>query len=116
VKDLNYRPVCDEHGNFSLWLHGLRHQSGAYVIRQRKTGKVLYVGESHSGLLAKVIKRHFWPWRDDPERIHLTYRRGDVEIAVRITPPASAVGAQDNLIKRLEPRDNSTNPKVNNPF
>lgn len=112
MKDLNYRPVCDEQGNFLPWLQGLRHQSGAYVIRQRQTGKVLYVGESHSGLLAKVIKRYFWPWRGDPEHIHATYRRHDVEIAVRITPPASAVGAQENLIQRLLPRDNSNRREV----
>jgi hypothetical protein len=116
MKSLNYRPVCDPAGAFQPWLHELRNLSGAYVIRQRKGRRVLYVGESHSGILARVIKRHFYPWRDDPERQHITYNRREVEIAVRLTPPASAVGAQDNLIKRLEPRDNSTNPKANNPF
>jgi hypothetical protein len=110
VKGLIYRLVCDDQGNFLPWLNELRNNSGAYVIRQRAgffTGpRCLYVGESHTGNLSKTIKRHFYPWRDDPERKHHTYDRQRVEIAVRVTPPNSAVGAQNNLIVRLNPEDN----------
>jgi hypothetical protein len=77
--------------------------------------RVLYVGESHTGNLAKTLKRHFYPWRDDAERVHNTYDRHAVEVAVRLTPPPAAVGAQDNLIRRLEPRDNGYTP-VEKPF
>lgn len=104
MKGLNYRPPCDERGEFATWLHELRKQSGAYIIRSRRSHEVLYVGESHSGCLAKTIKRHFHNWRDDAERVHNTYDRRGVEVAVRLTPPPAAVGAQDNLIRRLEPR------------
>ncbi len=119
MKDLTYRPPCDERGEFLPWLNELRNQSGAYIIRQR-TGlfsgpRCLYVGESHTGNLAKTIKRHFYPWRDDAERRHNTYDRHRVEIAIRLTPPSSAVGAQDNLIRRLEPRDNGYTP-IERPF
>jgi hypothetical protein len=89
--------------------------SGAYVIRSKRTKRALYAGESHSGNLAKTIKRHFWRWTDDPERKHHTYSRFDVEVAVRLTPPNAAIGAQDNLIRRLEPRDNEFVP-VETPF
>jgi len=56
--------------------------------------------------LADTIKRHFYRWKDSPDRIHHTYPKCSTEIAVRITPPNSAQGAQDNLIRRLNPRDN----------
>ena len=75
MKGLTYRPPCDANGDFADWLNALRNQSGAYIIRHRRTRQILYVGESHSGLLAKVVKRHFYPWRDDPERVHNTYDR-----------------------------------------
>ena len=114
MKGLNYRPPCDERGEFLPWLLSLRNQSGAYVIRSRAglfTGsQCLYVGESHTGNLAKTIKRHLYPWRDDPARKHATYDRRRVEIAVRLTPPNTAVAAQDNLIRRLGPRDNNFTP------
>jgi excinuclease UvrABC nuclease subunit len=117
MRGLYYRPPCSDSGDFLPWLHELRNQSGAYVIRNRGSGEILYVGESHSGSLAKTVKRHFWAWRDDPERKHNTYQRGRVEIAVRVCPPGAAVGAQDNLIRRLQPRDNGFVPvKDGNPF
>lgn len=115
MRDLHYRPPVDAHGDFPDWLNELRNQSGAYIIRSRHTREILYVGESHTGSLAKTIKRHFYPWRDDPERKHHTYSRSLVEVAVRLTPPPAAVGAQDNLIRRLEPRDNGYTP-VEKPF
>jgi hypothetical protein len=115
VKGLNYRPPCDANGEFADWLNALRNQSGAYIIRSHRTREILYIGESHTGSLAKTLKRHFYPWRDDPERKHNTYDRRAVEIAVRLTPPPAAVGAQDNLIRRLEPRNNGYTP-VKQPF
>ena len=105
----------DLHGEFPQWLNDLRNLSGAYIIRDRRTREILYVGESHTGNLARTLKRHFYPWRDDPERRHNTYDRQAVEVAVRLTPPTTAVGAQDNLIRRLAPRDNGYIP-VEKPF
>jgi hypothetical protein len=115
MRDLIYRPVCDAHGDFLDWLHSLRNRSGAYVIRFKDNRRTLYIGESHTGNLAKTIKRHFYPWRDDPERRHNVYDRHVVEVAARLTPPTTAVAAQDNLIRRLEPRDNGYTP-VEKPF
>lgn len=106
MKPLQYRSPTNGRGTFAPWLNSLANQSGAYVIRRASDGAVLYVGESHTGRLAKTIKRHFFAWRDDPERKHHVYQPGRVEIAVRITPPNAAPGAQNRLIRRLKPRDN----------
>lgn len=120
MKGLNYRPPCDAHGDFADWLNALRNLSGVYVIRSCaglfSAPQCLYVGRSHSGRLAKTIKRHFYRWDDDGERVHQVYDRRDVEIAVRLTPPNAAPGAEANLIRRLEPRDNGLIPADRKPF
>lgn len=115
MRDLNYRPVADKEGRFLPWVNSLANQSGAYVIRDARSSRVLYIGESHSGTLAKTLKRHFHEWRDDAERRHHVYDRHRVTVAIRLTPPPAAVGAQDNLIRRLSPKDNGYTP-VKNPF
>lgn len=106
MKPLAYKPGFGSDGRALDWLNSLRNLSGAYVIRAN-SGGVLYVGESHTGRLADTIKRHFYTWKDSPERQHFTYAKGRVEIAVRVCPPPAAVSAQNNLIRRLKPRDNT---------
>ncbi len=68
MRNLIYRPPCDTSGEIAEWLNALRNQSGAYVIRSRRSHEILYCGESHTGNLAKTLKRHFYAWKDDPER------------------------------------------------
>jgi ribosomal protein L34 len=115
MKALIYRPPF-ENARAAGWLNRLSGRSGAYVIRSRRSGRVLYVGESHTGRLATTVKRHFWAWPDDAERPHHVYRAAGCEVAVRITPPGSAIGAQGNLIRRLRPRDNRIGGEVRQPF
>lgn len=107
MKSLVYRSPLGGPRRFAPWLNALGKMSGAYVIRNARTKRTLYVGESHSGRLADTLKRHFWTWNDAPERKHFVYDPSRVEVAVRVTPPTSAIGAQNNLIDRLDPRDNS---------
>lgn len=115
MRSLIYKPICDARGNLLDWINELRNLSGAYVFRDKRTKQILYVGDSATGNLAKTIKRHLYPWRDDPVRKHHVYDRHGVELAVRLTPPTTAIAAQDNLIRRLKPRDNGYVP-VQNPF
>lgn len=112
AKELRYRsPLGGISPNvFADWLNDLRARSGAYVIRKRVGHEVLYVGESHTGRLAKTIKRHFYRWKDDEERKHFTADPREVEVAVRLTPPNTAVAAQNNLIHRLDPKKNGVIP------
>jgi hypothetical protein len=59
------------------------------------------------------VIRHFQAWGG--RTAGPTYNRKTVEIAVRVTPPLAAVAAQNNLIERLAPQDN-TNGTSGNPF
>ena len=70
----------------------------------------------HSGRLFQTITRHFQQWRRDKAwwsfqfgRAHdpgVTYPRGNVEVAVRVTPASRAIDTQGALMRRLQPRDN----------
>jgi hypothetical protein len=80
--------------------------SGAYVIRRLSDHSILYIGESHTGRIAKTIKRHFYNWKDSGGRKHFTCNPARVEVAIRLTPQSSAVPAQNNLIENLQPEKN----------
>lgn len=113
-----YREIGDA-GAYPKWLRELRGKSGVYVIRKRGwfSSPVVYVGESHEGRLYETLIRHFSRWRrkkkfwgdmrgnteHDPG---VTYNRGDVDVAIEVTPAKKAIDRQDALIRKLDPRDN----------
>ncbi len=110
-----YRPVGDRGEPYPEWVRALKDEAGVYVIRDAETHEVLYVGSS-SGRLYDTLTRHLQTWRRykdfwrgqfaegaDPG---LTYPRGDVEVAVRLTSPDDALDEEMRLIARLRPRDN----------
>ncbi len=113
---LTYRPIGDRGEPYPTWIRDLRGESGVYVIRDRTTREILYVGESHTSKLYETLTRHFSTWRrykgfwrgqyaegHDPG---LSYPRASVEVAARITSPARAIDEEERLIRRLSPRDN----------
>ena len=113
---LAYRPVGERGEPYPDWLRRFKGESGVYVIRDRATGEVLYVGESHTGRVFETLTRHLQDWRrwkgwwkgqygegHDPG---LTYPRDAVEVAVRATSADDAVDEERRLIRRLQPRDN----------
>lgn len=110
-----YRPVGDRGEPYPEWVRALKDEAGVYVIRDAETHEVLYVGSS-SGRLYDTLTRHLQTWRRykgfwrgqfaegaDPG---LTYPRGKVEVAVRLTSPDDALDEEMRLIARLRPRDN----------
>ncbi|MCA9675421.1 MAG: GIY-YIG nuclease family protein [Myxococcales bacterium] len=113
---MTFRPVGERAEPYPDWVRNLRGKSGVYIIRDRKTHEVLYVGESHSARLHATLTRHFQTWRrwkgywrgqygegHDPG---LTYERDRVEVAVRITAASRALDTEARFIRRLQPRDN----------
>jgi hypothetical protein len=113
---LAYRAVGAPGEPYPEWLQRLRGASGVYIIRDRDTHDVLYVGESHSRRVVETLTRHLQQWRrwkswwkhqfgegHDPG---LTYPRETVEVAVRVTTDEEAIDEEARLIRRLRPRDN----------
>lgn len=96
-------------GSYAIWVRNLKRKSGVYVIRKdallsSKPGRVVYVGESHSGRLYETLTRHFQDW-DGPQE-HTVYDRETHTVSVKITGRGQAIQFQNSAIKRLQPRDN----------
>ena len=112
---LIYRPVGAPREPYPQWVRDLRGESGVYIIRERDSREIVYVGSSVRRLY-DTLTRHFQTWRrwkgfwkgqygegHDPG---LTYDRDSVEVAVRITRADDALDEESRLIQRLRPRDN----------
>lgn len=116
---LTYRSVGESGDPYPQWLQRARGKSGVYVIRERDTNDepvIAYVGQSSTGRLYETLTRHLQTWRrwkgfwrgqygagHDPG---LTYDRGSVEVAVKVTASSRALDEEARLIRRLQPRDN----------
>ena len=111
---LTYRPVGGS-GAYPQWVRDLKGEAGVYLIRDLDTRELLYIGSS-AGRLYDTLTRHFQQWRrwkgfwkgqygegHDPG---LTYDRGAVEVAIRLTKPDDSLDEESRLISRLRPRDN----------
>ena len=101
-----YRIVEKKGRYFPDWMNEFNGKSGAYIIRDRSSKRILYIGESHTGRLAATLKRHFWTWEDEPEREHFTFDPAAVEVAFYVTTRKAAKAIQDELIAHYLPRDN----------
>jgi hypothetical protein len=89
------------------------HASGVYAIIAKGSGRVLYVGESHTGRLYDTITRHFRAWTINPRRDSqgrrfggTTYDRAKVRVAYTVTADDEAQDMQYAEIQRLNPADN----------
>ncbi|MFT3697693.1 MAG: peptidoglycan DD-metalloendopeptidase family protein [Kofleriaceae bacterium] len=110
-----YRPVGASGEAYPDWVRALKNKAGVYLIRERRSGELVYVGSS-AGRLYDTLTRHFQTWRrfkgfwrgqygegHDPG---LTYERSSVDVAIRITTPAASLDEEMRLIARMKPRDN----------
>lgn len=83
-------------------------KSGVYALKNTDTGRVLYVGHSHTGRLWKTMLRHIQA-PDSFERVgDWVYRGSHRHLAVSVWPtPASEAGElEEEMIARLEPEGN----------
>jgi hypothetical protein len=111
----HYRPIGASGDAYPDWVRALKGKAGVYIIRERFSREIVYVGSS-AGRLYDTLTRHFQTWRrfngfwrgqygegHDPG---LTYKRDRVEVAIRLTSPAASLDEEMRLIARLAPRDN----------
>ncbi len=106
---IRYRDPVDpkDYTRYASWVRQLVGRSGTYVIRDAGTRLVLYVGESHTGRLHSTLTRHFQGW--EGFTAGTTYDRFGVEVAVTALdgPSRGVVNTQVQLIRELEPTDNT---------
>lgn len=68
----NYRAVGERGQPYPAWLRALRGESGVYVIRDRRSHEILYVGESSAGRLYETLTRHFQEVRHEAREVPMT--------------------------------------------
>lgn len=88
-----------------------KKQSGVYVIRDRSSKRVLYVGESGTGRLYSTCTRHFQQWGRHSfwglqYGENFSMDRSRAEVALVVCAPSRTVKIQDSLIRRLHPVHN----------
>lgn len=98
--------AIDDSWRYPPWIRGLRTANGVYCFRERRSGDIVYVGESHSDRLYATLTRHFQAWTDVYRTAGATYARDEVDVAVIVVSAEHAVYLQNELICALIPRDN----------
>lgn len=84
-----------------------KQQSGVYLIKSERSGKIIYVGYSQNSLY-KTIYRHFQTWKDSSRSKieRFTYNKEGYQVRIIFTTPARAAILEKYLIQKLKPRDN----------
>jgi hypothetical protein len=112
---LVYHDMGGDNARWPAWMTAFKRSSGAYVIRDKRSHRVLYVGSSHARLY-DTVTRHFQQWKrkknwwkgmhgahHDPGMV---YQRGHCEVAIRLTSSGESRDEEARLIHKLSPRDN----------
>ncbi len=122
MANLTYRPIGSDAAPWPEWIRAYGISCGVYVIRDKSSHSILYVGSSKSRLY-DTITRHFQQWKrtskgrkkarynyeassygsHDPG---LTYSRSHCEVAVHLTSCGDQLDEEGRLIRKLKPRDN----------
>ncbi len=81
----------------------IRTCCGVYLIRSKRSKKVVYVGHSKSSIY-KTLYRHFQDW-DDPTQYRATYPKRYYEVALIPTKKDRVEKLERFLVSKLEPKD-----------
>lgn len=112
---LVYHDVGGDSSRWPGWMTTFKRSCGVYVIRDKRSHRVLYVGSSRARLY-DTVTRHFQQWKrrknwwkglhgahHDPGMV---YRRSHCEVALRLVPCGDELDEETRLIHKLSPRDN----------
>lgn len=89
------------------FLDSTKKQSGVYLIKSKRSGKIVYVGYSE-GKLYHTLFRHFQKWVDIQRAVktRFTYSKTGYTVRVIMTTASRAALLEKHLITKLKPRDN----------
>lgn len=85
-------------------------KSGVYFIRSKRSGNIVYVGQSQTQLY-KTIYRHFQEWNDRQPSTgrsfeRKTYPKYGYEVRYIKCTPTQALRLERYFIQKLQPKDN----------
>lgn len=88
----------------SLKILNKKFNTGVYFIKNKNTGKIVYIGFSSSQLY-KTIYRHFQKWTDSRHR--RVYPKSGYMIRVIFCPAKRAADLEKYLVNKFKPVDNT---------
>ena len=83
----------------------ITRKSGVYLIKSKKTNKIVYVGYSGNDLY-RTMYRHFQKWTDNTQ-YRATFTKNGYTIRVVLTTPKRASLLEKALIKKYKPKGNA---------
>lgn len=104
MRKTKWKPPYDKAGKTNF---PDRKKSGVYLIKQKDSGVIVYVGFSGSDLY-KTMYRHFQKW-DHPSQPVVTYvnkDRNNYLVRVVYCTPKQAAALEELLIVKYKPTDN----------
>lgn len=103
MKKTNWKePYKKVDGKISTNFRNTYQKSGVYIIKDKKTNKILYVGGSSNNVY-RTMYRHFQEWSDKQKRA--TYKKFGTKIRVILGTKNQAFRLERYLTKKLDPRD-----------
>ena len=89
---------------YPVWVRALRGKSGVYLVRDRVTKQVIYVGRGRT-CIKKSIVRHFQAWQDRNRLWHhyALFDREAVEVKVYCIRPEWVIATEADLIALHKP-------------
>lgn len=98
---LTFRTLGRKGEPWPSWVRDLASRSGVYLIKSKRSRRVVYVGESHTGKLYGTLTRHFQRWKG--QTAGHTFNRSGVLVAVLTSGPRAAQRLQSKLIEKHQP-------------
>ena len=103
MKKSNWKdPYKKDKGKISTNFRNTFGKSGVYIIKDKKTNKILYVGRSSYNIY-RTMYRHFQSWTDKQKRA--TYSKFGTKVKVILCDPKKIRSLEVQLTKKLKPRD-----------
>jgi len=89
-------------------LSSVQNESGVYVFRDRESGEVLYVGESHTGRLYRTMLRHFHDSSGKFEGLGewVSHAPTRLDYKVFLAPASAVPDLERDAVEHFEPRIN----------
>lgn len=82
-----------------------KNKSGVYLIKNKNSGEVVYVGYSGTNLY-RTLYRHFQEWNDREQRRRV-YPKNSYKVRIIVCTPAQAERLEKYFINKIKPKDNN---------
>jgi excinuclease UvrABC nuclease subunit len=103
MKKTRFTPPYDSKGKTNFRF--AEKKSGVYLIKSKRTNKIVYVGYSGNNLY-RTMYRHFQKWTDNTQ-YRATFSKDKYSVRIVFSSPKRASLLEKALIKKYKPKGNA---------